>query len=1507
MDVYIRKVLRVSVAQICQTIGYNSFQSIPLELLVDSLQKFLQEFSRDLHQHVELFNRTEANLDDVALTLQSLNISTGDLLEYINHVQPVSCNIDVPKLPAQKSSNLNFLKPGSKEVLTRPVHIYEHLPPTLRDTEEEEDKSNILASPNTSQLNTSNHIEDEVDRKISTENLLHSNDNSTETNQMQVDVVSKSAIPSSTTREISSVMMTSGGFISPAMEGKTPESVIPDIVEKYFGLDAPPSSPSPPPLSLQAQSNSQTAKSSLITNSAHSSLLNQNPNQNFTAKKQKINQHSDKKKLKKKTLSNLPSNNTGIAPNVFIDKAQRKRFKMLQKSMAKNSSTGSVTNLKSKSHNLSHSSQEKLLKKQLKHKQKQLRKQTIQKHTESVANITTPSIFPGSLDKGPMTHPHDISKANLKKELGGKMSAQSEDIQSAPDTDVENSTLCTSSSFLNSNAIHQQYMPTGDEQDMEALPPLLPMAHNVSGETHTLSIQSDEVKLNNEPDRSKLNIFKKISSSARKDRGDAPQIQNPELKHPASGSNGGTSIFGDSQVISLPSGTTITPAPPSGSGRHVYAPPPPSSQKSGDFNSVISGGDGIAIPEGSAVLMQRGDLMIQKPKKRGRKPGSKNQPKILGLNTKKPKKIKKSSFFGHHSSSTMMEPLNLSHNTIDNLANIPLGIASTFPIDGGINLKMKKERKKSKMGKEPGFMHNHSKSSASSIVPCGSKNMAPTKEEFGSINQKLMMMNTVLQPAPPLPSGCSSMSLPSKSSAARSTSPTFLTTSLPIEVDAALRAKKERKKQQKQIKDQQKQSLQSHHNNQVMQPIGSGESSSLYASSTQGFSNSSVPGMDGMPVFPFYPFPVRPGLIPSHNLFSQLPNMNNNGLFMPPLMGFPPLNHSIRPFFKDDKNTNSTPIPIAPEGNYSKVAPLVPDAMRLELSPGTNSTKSKTTFSPRDIGQALHNTTEPLSSLLSPGHVGVIRKKSDDHHSASITMSTVLKNSETIEVSSDDSEQDGIRKHSTMTPTFANRPAVPLTGIPSGLYRQSRNPIQPSPFASSNNHNADINIVNSEINRSSSIERRNKEHKKMKKIKQGKKQSQSSSHENLPASVQAINMTLEPSKKSEDSTANLSGGNLAKDYESLPEKRKDHKKMKKLLKEIKIKKKKDKKDKNKNKEKNPEKIIRNEKSEKEKRKDEKKDKDKLKKLKKDKKKSKEDKERNDNEVQTATGATGGKYTSSGVEGMGSGIEVSSVVPKITLKLAQSVQSPISSLRTGGKSSLLSSGGFNNSEREQSPELARISPLVTRPPKQQKPGTDDNGCSIGNMPSGPATSTFHHAPSHSASVNVLNDSVIDIDSNSGGPSTFMLPASATILGGLGLSQSTCTKPPAGTNLTCSTLHSSSGSNGSHSLQHVSSSNKHSLSSSLISEANRPISYVDTSTKDAEGNRVWICPACGKVDDGSPMIGCDGCDAWYHWVCVGILVAPDDNEDWYCRVCIAKKRGVHGGDKKRKRNKKKNSDF
>ena len=35
------------------------------------------------------------------------------------------------------------------------------------------------------------------------------------------------------------------------------------------------------------------------------------------------------------------------------------------------------------------------------------------------------------------------------------------------------------------------------------------------------------------------------------------------------------------------------------------------------------------------------------------------------------------------------------------------------------------------------------------------------------------------------------------------------------------------------------------------------------------------------------------------------------------------------------------------------------------------------------------------------------------------------------------------------------------------------------------------------------------------------------------------------------------------------------------------------------------------------------------------------------------------------------------------------------------------------------------------------------------------------------------------------------------------------------------------------------------------------------KGEDGEITWICPACKQPDDGSPMIGCDVCDDWYHW--------------------------------------------
>ena len=79
------------------------------------------------------------------------------------------------------------------------------------------------------------------------------------------------------------------------------------------------------------------------------------------------------------------------------------------------------------------------------------------------------------------------------------------------------------------------------------------------------------------------------------------------------------------------------------------------------------------------------------------------------------------------------------------------------------------------------------------------------------------------------------------------------------------------------------------------------------------------------------------------------------------------------------------------------------------------------------------------------------------------------------------------------------------------------------------------------------------------------------------------------------------------------------------------------------------------------------------------------------------------------------------------------------------------------------------------------------------------------------------------------------------------------------------------------------------------------------QDENGEKVWICPACKMQDDGSPMVGCDGCDDWYHYPCVGIVDDPPENESWFCPKCSAQRlkeaaSGGRGGRGRKKRKKK-----
>lgn len=237
-----RKALTLVVAQICQTIGWHSINSTPLELLVDLLHRYLFEVGKNAHLYAEQLGHTTPDLDDLGLAFQEMGVSVEDLKEYVQYVDSVPFLHQVPKFPVPRESHLNFLKPGSREVVTRPVHVHEYLPPMYPELENEPaeeylSKNSPLSvdisspgpssgpnsaggslspqsSPKPNSLNPSNPFK-RPGEPISAENPA--------LKRARV-LMEEEGRP---LREISSVMMTTSGFLSPAREGKLPEARTP--------------------------------------------------------------------------------------------------------------------------------------------------------------------------------------------------------------------------------------------------------------------------------------------------------------------------------------------------------------------------------------------------------------------------------------------------------------------------------------------------------------------------------------------------------------------------------------------------------------------------------------------------------------------------------------------------------------------------------------------------------------------------------------------------------------------------------------------------------------------------------------------------------------------------------------------------------------------------------------------------------------------------------------------------------------------------------------------------------------------------------------------------------------------------------------------------------------------------------------------------------------------------------------------------------------------------------
>ncbi|RZF33682.1 hypothetical protein LSTR_LSTR007060 [Laodelphax striatellus] len=237
---YGASILRIVVAQMCETVGWNSIHSTPLELLTDVLKRYITELAENTHRYAEQFGHTQPTLHDLGLAFKDMGITTVDLSEYVEYVATIPSQREVPKYPVERESHLNLLKPGSQEVVTRPVHIHEHLPAMHPELEDEDYgvKSAALAVDTT--------VTESVSPPLTSPkaNPFKKPGDPVSLESPQIKRVRSTLEEEGRPlREISSVMMTTSGFLSPAREGKLPEARTPTPSIDFMASQSSTSSP----------------------------------------------------------------------------------------------------------------------------------------------------------------------------------------------------------------------------------------------------------------------------------------------------------------------------------------------------------------------------------------------------------------------------------------------------------------------------------------------------------------------------------------------------------------------------------------------------------------------------------------------------------------------------------------------------------------------------------------------------------------------------------------------------------------------------------------------------------------------------------------------------------------------------------------------------------------------------------------------------------------------------------------------------------------------------------------------------------------------------------------------------------------------------------------------------------------------------------------------------------------------------------------------------------------
>ncbi|XP_053677978.1 uncharacterized protein LOC128728381 [Anopheles nili] len=1542
-QVYAQSVLKVAVAQICQTIGWHSAHTSTMDLLVDVTQHFLREITRSMHRYSELYNRTEANLDDLALAYKDIGINLQELMEYIQFVDPIQLPLEVPRFPLPKESNLNFLKPGSREVLMRPVHIPEHMPPIFFENEEDGEERNgtsndedkivlysearglathaksILSVTGAAISNVTSdgkqkpecttmimavddigaativddssivvdtvvndeveipmqtiEVKDQVNRTSSKqrpESVTKDKpppdvDGTSDTSSMSNKVVAISAEEGRPTREISSVIMTTSGFISPAREGKLPESRIPIIPEDRPTQQSSPHVSSLPSMQTPLHAATTQKTSAIECSNALSGFSGAgmgNATHDLVAGGiGKAGGEKSTKKIKKKPI------------NREKKKSEKNTTSTTSRKSEKNAAIGKLIGPKSTMDS------------------------DLKLDTKDTKEPTAPTkvAFQGSL--GTPHHPEQTN--TFGKDTGSKI-----ELNEAAKFATTSSILGVPAGGSSGKVVKPAKIKVIKEKALKKRKSLIQQLIKPEEEAMLGDKQATPTALAPKSKRSQKSSKKSINQPPQfpNTSGIPPPLIGPlglgtsavgstladssSLMHSAPGGSNMENVFGMATNTGVSSTTTLS--------LPLKKSPIASVQKHSDSAAPNPCNSQMAEQAAQLNLLQMMHPSLEITASPVMKSPEFHQKATSGKKSFDPKGTKSDTLFSQTAHDRDVIVID-DDKSPPHMSSPHMG---TTGINSGIPM-TKKQRKQA--------MNNPGLSTGTKVMGLLDHSIAggtfgnegrsgePSLREFPSQSHVNVPSNTTTSSAWMGESG--RLAMPNKGNGNENLFPespmaTFsdsaMQSKIPetehIDAGPFVAANKKQKRPKQKPKGEAKRKKQSDVTQSTEEPdvvgknpfalfpnpmsprmIGTFDTNSAYAK----YLNQSLQAVTGLrnPIpFGLFPLPSGPGLIPDNPLFPRLPptypgqpvrpgfplgsnpfslagiNQINNLLRMPrPLLNRHPMAGSSfnQADYLDeplDPETKLAQTPLDLQKSTCNVAPLVPPSLFQNVSDNlalssTNellnlSVKTTPPDTNKDISTTIQSPTTKKDTTASSG--------------------ANLQSSTSVSSSMKDGKTENLRE------PFKEDQVVIL---PAASVLPGASPPQ-------RNNMTFIDIDESDGSQSTATtggkskdgKRKLKEHKKDRKLKDGKIKKKKDKKEKNKSKDRDREQLKELTAGTATSPGVMTMGMIGAEEALMEQLRKERKEKK------------------------------------EKRKD---------KIKKEKRKDR------DRFVATAGG---GNVPSIEQSGPRDGQMMGDTVPKLMLKLSGSnaTQSPRSETPEKPHSDQYVTLPSHASKRDGSPELARISALVTRPPKlKTSSGTGSKLNKEDGTTSALAAMNNEYTKGQpfetDESLPTVKQSVKSHGFNSATSSTHAIAATDDAGTGAGTSSAgRGYKIPRSTDSAEAASSKSFGSGetskkaGKESKTSKSEHHHHHASTDSFST---PVHMTD-----ADGNTVWICPACGRVDDGTPMIGCDGCDAWYHWVCVGIQVPPDDNEDWYCRVCIGKKQNSQADEKQRKRKKK-----